>query len=90
MFAEGEIPYDEKDFRFTYRDGILYAFQMKPSKEVKIMSLHNDRCGTWVEKVEVLGDNTVASFKNGDEGLCISLEKEPADIMPLCFKITLA
>ena len=43
-----------------------------------------------LEKVEVLGDNTVASFKNGDEGLCISLEKEPADIMPLCFKITLA
>ncbi|MBP5183613.1 MAG: alpha-L-fucosidase [Lachnospiraceae bacterium] len=90
MFAEGEIPYDEKDFRFTYRDGILYAFQMKPSKEVKITSLHNDKCGTWVEKVEVFGDNAVASFGNGDDGLSIVLEKEPADIMPLCFKITLA
>ena len=38
------VEYDEKDFRFTYRDGVLYAFQMKPSKELLLTKLHWMRC----------------------------------------------
>jgi hypothetical protein len=40
---------------------------MKPSKEVKITSLHNNGCGTFIEKVEALGENPVVSFANGDD-----------------------
>ena len=61
MFSEGEVDYNEHDFRFTYKDGALYAFQMKPSEQIMIRSLHTDRCGICIEKVEVLGTNEVAA-----------------------------
>ncbi|MBP5151725.1 MAG: alpha-L-fucosidase [Lachnospiraceae bacterium] len=101
-FAEGEIAYDEGDFRFTYKEGVLYAFQMKPSKEIRIKSLNTARYGTCVERVELLvgdtgrsgGDspvchNSVAAWTCDHEGLRITLKETPASGMPQCFKIML-
>lgn len=89
MFSEGDVEYTEKDFRFTYKDGVLYAFQMKPSKTVKINSLYTDRCGTCIENVSVLGNNKVKSFVCDKDGLLIELENEPGTDLPVCIKIEL-
>ena len=44
FFKDGdEKAFTNKDFRFTYKDSYLYAFQMRPSKTVEIKTLrkHN-------------------------------------------------
>ncbi len=90
MFSEGKVAYDETDFRFTYKDGCVYAFQMKPAQTALVTTLHTDRCGVCVKDVEVLGNNAVARFVCDHNGLYIELKNEPASAMPQCFKITLA
>lgn len=87
MFSEGEVEYNEHDFRFTYKSGVLYAFQMKPSKTIKINSLYTDRCGICIENVTVLGDNEVEKFVCNKDGLTIELKNEPTTDLPICIKI---
>ncbi len=89
MFSEGDVPYDESDFRFTYKNGALYAFQMKPSQSILIRSLHTDRCGTSVKNVTVLGSNDVERFANDRGGLSVTLKNKPEGDLPLCLKIEL-
>jgi alpha-L-fucosidase len=88
MFSEGNIEYDEHDFRFTYNNGAIYAFQMKPSKEVKLNSFYTSKCGICIENVELLGGE-VESFVCNHDGLSITLKDEPKTALPQCFKITL-
>ena len=89
MFSEGEVEYTEKDFRFTYKNGYLYAFQMRPSKKIQIHSLYTDRCGICVNNVSVLGNNKVRNFVCNKDGLSVELEKEPENDLPVCLKIEL-
>ncbi|MGN0560067.1 MAG: alpha-L-fucosidase, partial [Candidatus Fimenecus sp.] len=89
MFSEGDVDYNEHDFRFTYKNGVIYAFQMKPSKTVKINSLYTDRCGICIENVTVLGENEVDSFVCNKDGLSIELKNEPTTDLPICLKIEL-
>ena len=86
-FSEGSVDYTENDFRFTCKEGALYAFQMKPSKKIVIRSLHTDRCGVCVGNVTVLGENEVKSFKCDKDGLTVELENEPEGDLPQCLKI---
>ncbi len=90
MFSEGGVPYDEADFRFTYKNGALYAFQMKPSKSMLIRSLHTDRCGTSVQNVTLLGSDEAVRFEGGQSGLSVALSAEPTTDLPICLKIELA
>ena len=90
MFSEGKVNYCTKDFRFTYKDGYLYAFQMKPSKNIRITSLHTDRDGTVVKSVKMLGGAEIESFKNDKNGLTVTLKNEPDTKLPQCVKIELA
>ena len=90
MFSEGKVNYCSKDFRFTYKNGYLYAFQMKPAKTIKITSLHTDRDGTAVKSVKMLGGAEIESFKNDKNGLSVKLKNEPDTKFPQCLKIELA
>ena len=99
VFGEGEVnnvagsfmDNDEKeftssDYRFTYKDGYLYAFCMKPScADYCIKSLKDQA----VESVEVLGGYKVVSFSNTEDGFKITTDKAPLSDKPLCFKIEL-
>ncbi|MBQ6067446.1 MAG: alpha-L-fucosidase [Clostridia bacterium] len=90
MFSEGKVAYEETDFRFTYKDGCVYAFQMKPAKTALLTTFHTDRCGVCVKDVEILGDNAVERFACDNTGLHIELKNAPVSAMPQCFKLTLA
>lgn len=64
---------------------------MRPNgKTININSLkinrHHDHV---IGKVEVLGDNEVASVSRTTDCLAIELKNEPKDDLPLCFKIEL-
>jgi hypothetical protein len=78
------INFTSKDYRFTYKEGCLYAFCMHPdSNEFCIRSLSK------AEHAEVLGDYTVTACGNTAEGLKIVIDRQPASDKPLGFKISL-
>ena len=104
-FGEGEtnnkagsfMDNDEKDFsstdyRFTYKNGFLYAFCMKPdSSAFLIRSLKiKGSYDLVISSVEVLGDLSVTDWKRDDEGLRINIDRCPVSDKPICFKICLA
>lgn len=84
-----ETNFTEKDFRFTYKDGCLYAFQMRPNgkratiKSLKIRGDHDFLLGD----ISVLGDNEIESILRTKRGLQITLKNEPKTDLPICFKI---
>ena len=90
-FSEGEIPYTENDFRFTCKNTVVYAFQMKPTEgtEVAIKSLRAGFRGNLVKKVTLLGEKAEVAFTADEEALRITLSEKPETDLPLCFKVEL-
>ncbi len=89
FFKDGnEKPFTEKDFRFTYKNGFLYVFQMRPSKTVKIKTLkkHNPH-DYLIESVELLGSDEKISFERDEKALTIRLKNKPQTDLPVCYKI---
>ena len=89
FFMDGEEkPFTHEDFRFTYKGGSIYAFQMRPSgKTVRIRTLRRkDRNDFPVTRVTCLSGG-VAGWERTEEALVIRLEKLPENDLPICFKI---
>lgn len=100
-FGEGEVntqggyftdyneqQYTDKDFRFTYKNGYLYAFQMRPSKAVEIKTLKkHEKHNYLIESISLLGCDKKIDFTRDDESLKIHLKNEPKNDLPVCFKI---
>lgn len=91
FFKDGdEKKFTNKDFRFTYKDGCLYAFQMRPSKTVKIKTLKKHLNHDYlIESVELLGSKEKISFTRDDKALTIKLKGEIKNDLPICFKIAI-
>ena len=83
-----EKKFTNEDFRFTYKNGYLYAFQMRPSKEVTIRTLRKHNPHDYlIESVELLGSDEKLGYTRDEEGLKINIEGEFRNDLPLCFKI---
>ena len=86
-----EKPFTDRDFRFTCKNGALYAFQMSPAKTVKIRSLAKRREHDFlIESVSSLSV-PIENWTRTEEGLEISLRDLPAGALeglPVCFRIT--
>lgn len=89
-FNERNVQYTERDFRFTYKDGCVYAFEMAVPKgdRVTIRSLAAGFRGNLVKKVSLLGCGEVP-FVSDAEGLHIELCQKVQGELPLCYKIEL-
>ena len=101
-FGEGEVNAEEgafkdndekgftnKDFRFTYKDGYLYAFQMRPAKEAVIKTLRRkDIRDLLFSSIEILGYGKV-DFTRDSEALTITNNFEFDSDLPICYKIEL-
>ena len=86
-----EKPFTSEDFRFTYKNGSIYAFQMKPSKTIKIKTLKKHPSHDYlIESISLLGSEEPICYTRTEEHLEIILNSEPASDLPLCFKITLS
>lgn len=84
-----ETAFTSSDFRFTYKDCCLYAFQMRPNgKEIKIKSLaiqgHHDFV---IGNISALGDNKIEAVDRNENELKITLANEPQNDLPICIKI---
>lgn len=101
QFGEGEVnaqdgsfqdndekAFTSKDFRFTYKDGYLYAFQMRPDENgAMIRSLYRkDGYDYLINSVTMLGNPQPVAYERTQEGLRIHYPM-PKDDLPVCFKI---
>lgn len=85
-----EKAFTDKDFRFTYKNGCIYAFQMRPSKGVKIKSLAKKSSHDFIIKnVELLSSTENIAYIRNEKGLEIYLKNKPENDLPQCFKITI-
>ena len=101
-FGEGEVNAEEgafkdteekgfttKDFRFTYKDGNLYLFQMRPDNKAVVKSLRRkDIRDLLFSNIELLGYGKV-DFTRDSEALTITNNFEFDSDLPICYKIEL-
>lgn len=89
FFKDGdEKQFTTEDFRFTYKDGYLYAFQMRPSDKAVIQTLHKRKGNDFfIESVTLLESGEALGFERNEEALIISLPAKPDTDLPVCFKI---
>ncbi len=80
------------DYRFTYKNGYLYAFCMRPDSDtfiIRSLRLKGER-DIVTGSVEALGGYGVTCAARNEEGMKIILDKKPSSDKPLCFKIAMA
>lgn len=85
-----EKGYTHKDFRFTYKNGCVYVFWMKPNKSaVKIKSFKAVSQDVMINSVKMLGNNKELNFTRNKKYMQIELGSVPQGDLPVCFKIEL-
>ena len=91
FFKDGdEKAFTSGDFRFTYKNCYLYAFQMRPSKNVEIKTLKKlSSSDCIIESVELLGSDEKIDYVRDEEALKINLKGEFKNDLPICFNIAI-
>ena len=93
FFKDGdEKQYTAKDFRFTYKGGSIYAFQMRPDgKDVKIKAFAKRPAHDFiVEKITLLETGEEVEFERKENYMVIKKTDAFKSDKPICFKIKLA
>lgn len=103
-FGEGEVNavegffkdnddkgYTAKDFRFTYKNGCIYAFQMKPDgNTVEIKSLfYKKEAGLGIKEITLLGSDKEVKYERDEKSLRITDYEKTGTKAPICFRIEL-
>lgn len=80
--------YTPRDFRFTYKDGRIYAFQMLPGKNktVRLRTFCTTAQDLDIRRVTWLGVGEVP-FTRSAKYLELQLPKTPDTLLPLCFEL---
>ncbi|MBQ7202505.1 MAG: alpha-L-fucosidase [Eubacterium sp.] len=90
FFKDGdEKKYTANDFRFTYKNAYVYAFQMRPDgKDVKIKSFKKREVHDFlVNSVTLLETGEECEFERLEDGMVIKATPAFNSDKPLCFKI---
>ncbi|MBR5772023.1 MAG: alpha-L-fucosidase [Clostridia bacterium] len=90
FFKDGdEKQYTAKDFRFTYKNGCIYAFQMRPDgNDAVINSLRQHESHNYIVKnVTLLSSGEKLDFDRTQDGLIIRANSNFSSDLPLCFKV---
>jgi alpha-L-fucosidase len=84
-------PFTERDFRFTTKTGVLYAFELAwpASGETIIHSLHSGQLdGKRISEVSLLGSSAPVTFESQPDGLHIRVPAAQPGKYAYGFKIT--
>lgn len=90
FFKDGKAkPFTEKDFRFTYKNGCVYAFQMKPTAggSVIIKEFKEIAEDMLINSVTLLETGEKLSFERNKKHMEIKLNSRLSTNLPVCFKI---
>ena len=84
-----ETAYTPEDFRFTYRSGYLYAFQLRPDgNTATLRSLAKKGLRDLeISDVTLLGCSGKLSYERNAEGLHIRLPEGISGDLPICFRM---
>ncbi|MDE7394658.1 MAG: alpha-L-fucosidase, partial [Clostridiales bacterium] len=87
-----ETPFTERDFRFTYKDGCVYAFWMRPKGKSCVIKTFARRPShdLEIESVTLLETGESLPFERTEQGLTIRLPEERKDDLPVGVKLKLA
>jgi len=88
------LAYTDKDYRFTYKPGVIYAFPMsvneRTSYNIKSLRFANEGIRYDIKDIKLLGhDETKVTWKHDGKSLKIKLSESIKTQMPLCFKISI-
>ncbi|SEA92966.1 alpha-L-fucosidase [Pseudobutyrivibrio sp. ACV-2] len=86
-----EIEYNESDYRFTYKNGYIYAFWMRPingDAKIKAFKAQPMR-GMIIDKVELLSTGADLQFERTEKAMVIKRTNDFMTDKPLCFRIKL-
>lgn len=92
-FNDGaEVLYTPSDFRFTYKEGCIYAFWMRPAmQDVRIKALKMETIrGLLIDRVSLLSTGEELSYERNSDEMIIKANESFKSDMPLCFKIQLS
>lgn len=92
FFMDGEEKgYGPDDFRFTYKNGRVYAFQLCPDgRDISIRSFARPYYGDpGIAAVKLLGREGPLPYTRDETGLHIPLPGDTPTDLPLCFEIEL-
>ncbi len=86
-----EKAFTAEDFRFTYKNGCVYAFQMRPNgKDLTMRTMAaRGRYDFGIEKVELLGYDKPLTFTRDEDGLHVALPQGVDCDVPIGLRITL-
>ncbi|MBR2048112.1 MAG: alpha-L-fucosidase [Oscillospiraceae bacterium] len=86
-----EKGYTPEDFRFTYKNGSVYAFQLCPDgRDITLRSLPGHPfADPGIEAVRLLGSDDDISWTRDKEGLHLQVPSGTETDFPLCFRIDL-
>lgn len=84
-----EMQYTSADFRFTYKNGFVYAFQMRPDGKDVTISAFAKRVqhDFLVKSVLLLSTGEELTFKRDKDAMRIRANESFVSDRPLCFKI---
>ena len=92
----GRAPFTSQDFRFTYKEGTLYAFVMNYPKDgaIQIPSLKSCMGGFAsgdfdILGIRVLGHDAKVSFERGEKALTLQVDGNIETEYPVCLAIKL-
>ena len=92
FFMDGEEKaFTCEDFRFTYKAGSVYAFQLRPEcREVCIRTMAEKGMFDFgIDNVQLLGFDETITWRRTPEGLQMSIPDCVDTSLPVCFKIRL-
>jgi len=84
-------PYTAEDFRFTTKDGVLYATELgwPANGQATIRALGTLALAAKVESVTLLGSSEAIGFTQQSDGLHLKLPARPPTDFASCFRIVL-
>lgn len=83
--------YTSKDYRFTCKTGVVYAFALKPKNkskfQIKSLADSMDLFHCVIKNITLLGSDEKVKFTQNKKSLTIYTNEKIKESMPVCFKI---
>lgn len=101
MFGEGKkqkggsfhekLTYTKRDYRFTYKTGVVYAFALKPQGQsvfqIKSLADSMDMFHCVIKNISLLGSTEKLTYSQNKKALIVKTHNKITQTMPICFKI---